>query len=143
MQDSQTMRYTLNSPNVISEVLDGESIILNMVSGKYYSIKDSGLYIWQATLSGCTRQEMASALAKKFPSNLLEIEREVGSLVDRFVEEELVRPSENTAAPDVPAIELAEFSPPLLEAYTDMQEMLLLDPIHEVEETGWPHKKQD
>ena len=30
---------------------------------------------------------------------------------------------------------------PVLEKYTDMQELLLLDPIHDVEEAGWPKAK--
>ena len=30
-----------------------------------------------------------------------------------------------------------EYEAPVLECYTDMQELLLLDPIHEVEETNW------
>jgi hypothetical protein len=28
---------------------------------------------------------------------------------------------------------------PVLDKYTDMQELLLLDPIHEVDDAGWPH----
>jgi hypothetical protein len=28
-----------------------------------------------------------------------------------------------------------------LQKFTDMQELLLLDPIHEVDERGWPHRK--
>ena len=28
---------------------------------------------------------------------------------------------------------------PRLDKYTDMQELLLLDPIHEVDERGWPN----
>ena len=28
-----------------------------------------------------------------------------------------------------------------MEKYDDMQELLLLDPIHEVDEAGWPVKK--
>ena len=31
-----------------------------------------------------------------------------------------------------------EYEPPVIECYPDMQELLLLDPIHEVDETGWP-----
>jgi hypothetical protein len=31
--------------------------------------------------------------------------------------------------------------PPVLERYTDMQELLFLDPIHDVDESGWPHRK--
>jgi hypothetical protein len=34
-----------------------------------------------------------------------------------------------------------EFSRPILTKYTDMKELLLLDPIHEVDETGWPNPK--
>jgi hypothetical protein len=29
----------------------------------------------------------------------------------------------------------------VLERYTDMQELLLLDPIHDVDQTGWPRRK--
>ena len=35
------------------------------------------------------------------------------------------------------------FVPPSLHKYVDMQELLLLDPIHEVDETGWPSIKPD
>jgi hypothetical protein len=30
-----------------------------------------------------------------------------------------------------------------LSRFDDMQEMLLLDPIHDVAETGWPHRPAD
>lgn len=33
----------------------------------------------------------------------------------------------------------AEFPAPRLERYTDMQDLLLLDPIHDVDERGWPN----
>jgi hypothetical protein len=32
------------------------------------------------------------------------------------------------------------YSPPKLSAYTDMQELLLLDPVHEVDDAGWPSR---
>jgi hypothetical protein len=34
----------------------------------------------------------------------------------------------------------ARFVEPALNKYTDMQELLLLDPVHEVSEAGWPSK---
>jgi hypothetical protein len=34
-----------------------------------------------------------------------------------------------------------DFKPPLVNKYTDMQDLLLLDPIHEVDEKGWPESK--
>ncbi|MBX3014591.1 MAG: hypothetical protein KF832_23935 [Caldilineaceae bacterium] len=33
------------------------------------------------------------------------------------------------------------FETPVLNEFTDMQERLLLDPIHEVDHAGWPHRK--
>jgi hypothetical protein len=40
---------------------------------------------------------------------------------------------------DSPApIGTAEFHAPVLQVYSDMQDLLLLDPIHEVDATGWP-----
>jgi hypothetical protein len=30
---------------------------------------------------------------------------------------------------------------PLLRKYTDMRDLLLLDPIHDVDEQGWPVRK--
>jgi hypothetical protein len=33
------------------------------------------------------------------------------------------------------------FSPPVLQKFSDMQELLLVDPIHEVKAEGWPLTK--
>jgi hypothetical protein len=35
----------------------------------------------------------------------------------------------------------AAFQPPTLRKYTDMQDLLLIDPIHEVDDLGWPGVK--
>ena len=37
-------------------------------------------------------------------------------------------------------VEKTQFEFPIIEKFTDMQELLLLDPIHEVDEKGWPHQ---
>jgi hypothetical protein len=33
------------------------------------------------------------------------------------------------------------YTKPVLNKYTDMQQLLLADPLHEVQEAGWPHTK--
>jgi len=35
---------------------------------------------------------------------------------------------------------IATYLPPIVEKYTDMQDLLMLDPIHDIDETGWPNK---
>ena len=32
---------------------------------------------------------------------------------------------------------------PNLEKHTDMAELILLDPVHEVDSMGWPHRPED
>jgi hypothetical protein len=43
------------------------------------------------------------------------------------------------AAPEARAV---AFVPPSLAKFQDMQDLLLLDPIHETDEPGWPARKQ-
>jgi hypothetical protein len=62
--------------------------------------------------------------------------------------EELVAATENSASasvspPDAASNGSKTFEPPLLEKYTDMQDLVLLDPVHEVDSTGWPAPKPD
>ena len=40
--------------------------------------------------------------------------------------------------PASPGSERLAFTPPKLERYTDMQEIILLDPVHKVDSQGWP-----
>jgi hypothetical protein len=72
----------------------------------------------------------------------------IASAVDDFVrelaEENLIIEDSSRAAKNVKQerIEigtLTQFERPVLQKYSDMQDLLLLDPIHEVDETGWPH----
>jgi hypothetical protein len=41
---------------------------------------------------------------------------------------------ETPVVPAVPGID-----PPVLESFTDLEELMLLDPVHDVDERGWPH----
>jgi len=137
------MRYELNEPAVITEVLDGEAIILHMETGKYYSARDSALAIWQLAGAGLTRDELVARLQEAFPAAGDTVAAGVDDMLAQFREEELLRgrPAPVDAATVALDVRLEAFAPPVLERYTDMQELLLIDPIHEVEEKGWPHKR--
>ena len=53
---------------------------------------------------------------------------------ERKVNREIVTPHD--------AFKANTFTPPVLKKYTDQQELLLLDPIHDVSDLGWPVKDQ-
>jgi hypothetical protein len=63
--------------------------------------------------------------------------------VHELVQSGLIAPSDETSLPPVEEAERADqpepFVAPRLERYTDMQEIILLDPVHKVDSQGWPH----
>ena len=77
--------------------------------------------------------------------------REKQSYVDRIAElqqEDLIVPDDAKKPQRIKGLDVRieagsetekpSFEAPILHKYTDMQDLLLLDPIHEVDEAGWP-----
>jgi hypothetical protein len=135
------IRYQLNEKEVVSELLDGEVIVIHLQSGTYYSMLASGADIWGALVGGWTAEEIAEKLDGG-GGGRQQIEAEVMRFLELLVTEELIVPataSSFTPRPDFQPT--ATFAAPELQKYTDMQELLLVDPIHEVTEQGWPFRE--
>jgi hypothetical protein len=142
----------LNTPHVIHETIDGEVIVINLASGNYYSVKGAGADVWDVLQSspGAGVGAIAAAVARRYdrPSDV--VESEIAEFVTRLKDEELVATVEGMALSSIPLSNglgagdgAKAFDMPLLEKYTDMQDLVLLDPVHEVDATGWPHPKPD
>jgi Coenzyme PQQ synthesis protein D (PqqD) len=139
-----TIRFRVNTPNVIFETIEGEVILIDLTSGTYYSLRDTGAAIWQALAEGASQDEIAAALQRRYEGAADEIHASVRDLVRDLEREGLIRPDEgrekapgelfasNGATP-------APFGAPKLEKHTDMQDLILIDPVHEVGAEGWPH----
>ena len=46
------VHFRINSPKVIHETIDGETVIVNLDSGNYYSLDDIGADIWDSIGKG-------------------------------------------------------------------------------------------
>jgi hypothetical protein len=140
-------RYCINAPTVISEVIDGETIVLNFESGHYYSFNPTASAIWAQISAGSSVPAATESIARSFAGDAATIRTEVASFVRRLEEEQLIRVATTNAAPAsmspaAPSDPAARFSSPDFEKFTDMEELLLLDPIHEVGDSGWPRKPE-
>ena len=122
------MRYEVNKPDVVDESVDGEALIVHLGTGAYYSARGAGDIAWQLLAKGAT----ASEIAARTGGDAAAIAAFAGELLGEGLLRHRTREPEQDGA--VGAITEA----PVLEKYTDMQELLLLDPIHDVEEAGWP-----
>jgi hypothetical protein len=66
----------------------------------------------------------------------------VQALLKDLAAEDLISPTESAGSAATPGPGTrAPYAAPTLQKHTDMQDLLLLDPIHEVDETGWPSVK--
>jgi len=147
------MRLAVNRPKVINQTIDGEALLINFETGNYYSLLKSGAFIWSLIERTATVGEIVAALENQYQGGRRDVFQDAAvRFVSELQAEGLIISSEDgvRALPDplrttveFPAQhEQFVFEPPVLEKYEDMQDLILLDPVHEVdEEAGWPHLK--
>jgi hypothetical protein len=136
--------FRTNSPPVVHETVNNETIVVNLDTGCYYDLNDSAGYVFGMLASSAHPEEIAQQLAARYGIDASEARGMVDELVAKLVEEQLVVPADGPPAvaapapqPDMPP---GAFVAPVVNKYTDMQELLLLDPVHEVDEAGWPSR---
>ena len=140
-----TRGFRVNSPNVIQETIEGEVIIIDLKTGTYYSLRDSGAAVWEAIEQGADEDGIAAELQARYDASEEEIRDAVRQLLAELEGEGLVRAEEGAADRSATATAAANgsarlpFAAPVLEKHTDMQDLILLDPVHEVGAQGWPH----
>ena len=139
--------FRINSPPVVAETLDGEATIVDLESGTYYALNESGTFVWEELSRGSDRDSIPVSLATRYGVDSGEAEGAVDAIVSELIERKLITPladgnapSSNGGAAAAPNGHGRDYSPPKLSAYTDMQELLLLDPVHEVDDAGWPSR---
>jgi len=137
---STSGRYTINAPDVVAEDLNGDVVILNLANGHYFSLRGIACAIWASLLAGHTTQAILASIAIRRP----ELSDGSSDFVDRLVELKLIRPRDDAAA--VPAGSIGESwtgEGPAIEVYDDLAELMVADPIHDVDEqAGWPTPRQ-
>ena len=138
-------RFQINEPNISSEEIDGEVIIVNLINGNYYSAQGMGAYIWGKICHGESLQDIQSSLCQRFRENESTIHDQLSAFFDKLESEELIvraSDSNETSSTLIDAAMPKQYAEPELNCYSDMKDLLLLDPIHDVEDEGWPKKKK-
>jgi hypothetical protein len=138
------MRYRVNSPLVINETIDGEAIMINLATGSYYSLDRVGGEVWALLEASLPVEDIVVQLGRRYHAVEDDIWRGVEDLLQRLSSEELVVPCDDSDPIGAASLEPAPtsrqpFRAPRLEKFTDMQDLILLDPVHEVDSRGWPH----
>jgi hypothetical protein len=139
--------FRVNVPSVIHEIIDGEAVLINLESGSYFSIDNVGALVWEYVEKGLSGTQIVEAVAAQFEGDRAEIAAGIQRLFDTLQAEQLIVPRDGASGTgDVPlenrvgdGVAKRPYEAPVLHKYTDMEDLLLLDPIHDVDESGWPN----
>jgi|SRR5882724_7111468 len=130
--------YAVASKDIVFESFDGEAVVLDLSSGKYFGFSDSGSRVWQALSSGVAADALIGATTLN-PDDL-------EGFISRLLDFGLLAPADAPAQPLSGNLlaELTATSEPLkVDVHDDLADLIVVDPIHEVEEPlGWPAVKQ-
>lgn len=69
---------------------DGETVLLDLASGAYFTLNETGTLIWERLAAGATPEELATALAEAFAVAHEVARRDVDALVAELLEAGLV-----------------------------------------------------
>ena len=139
--------FRINRPVVSAESFDNEVIIIHFENGNYYSLDLFGTSVWEGLDAGADRGSILRHITKQFRTERGKVALLLDKLMEQLLEEDLILKATDIPKPWEPAIvseplDLPENAGTLLK-FDDMQELLLLDPIHDVDEAGWPHTRTE
>jgi len=124
-------RFGVPSEEIAYKTLDGETIVINLVNGVYYSLPGVGSEAWEQIASGRSLAEIAASLSGRYGISSDVVAADLVQLAEQLATENLVNPASGTdAAGEVPSLPPAEraYQAPVLQAYRDMADLLALDP---------------
>jgi len=136
-----SMRFRLNQPQIVYETFEGEVLAINLDSGTYYSIPGMSAKVWGWLIDGVPVESVRRAMLASCIGDGPTIEADLRSFVHRLETEKLIAPIEDASDAEEPQMAVpapTPYTPLTIDGFTDMQDLLLLDPIHDVEQEGWP-----
>lgn len=125
------------------DTVDGETVIIDSTAGRLFLLTGFGPWIWQRMILGHTSDGLAADVAARYGT---EAGRDVAAFLASLIENEMItsEPGDSQATNggmncDLPLPEA--YTPPGLETYDDIADIIAMDPIHDVDPAkGWPHR---
>jgi hypothetical protein len=122
--------FTINREEISAKVIDGEAVIINRSTGIYYSLSGSGALVWALIERGNDCAAIAAALVERYGIGVDQAGAELDLLLEQLLSETLIAADNGVVAPTSLDLEFpdATYAPPALEKYSDMADLLALDP---------------
>jgi len=119
--------YVPASENVISKIIDGEAVIINLSNGIYYAVEGVGATVWEGLLAGHGTDQLRHEVASRYDA--ASSGEDFDRLIGQFLDAELLKEVEASSHAEPQALEWpAAYSVPDFVTYDDVSDMVALDP---------------
>ena len=133
-------QYTIDANAIMHDLIDNEVVIVNLDNGYYYNSIGTGAQVWHLLALGHSVQAIIRQLQSSY-AEIPQIAEEVHAFVAELDSEALIQAATSPFAETPTELTAIPYTTPTIQKFTDMDQLLMLDPIHEVEEeAGWPQQ---
>jgi hypothetical protein len=140
MNTARHCDFALNAPRIVEETIDDETVVIDTLTGKYYTLTSLASWVWNQLIRGHRLDEVARAAEVSAGLAASKVE----SFCADLVHYELIIPGETLRTlpqmDPIPPSALSDAPGLVMRVYRDMEDLIALDPIHEIDASaGWPH----
>lgn len=139
--------YRINDAKMFYDYADGQAVIINFTNGVYFGFNQLGSLALDRILSGASKEAVAESF-RNISGCPEDISERLTAFIIEMIDKEILLEDEasavNTDAFVINATVKPEDFDLTMEEYSDVQEIIMADPVHEVdEEMGWPVMKEN
>jgi len=121
------------------DTVDGETMVIDTLTGHLLLFDGLATTLWERLRAGTTTEDLLAAITERYGPDATDSTQQ---FIDELVASGLVVATEaepGVGAPDaVPWPD--DFSPPTIERFDEIADIMTMDPIHDVDSaSGWPH----
>jgi hypothetical protein len=132
------------TPWVKHDRLEDEVMVVDLQSGAYFAFVGAAADAWSLLAAGVEPDAAGPAVAERYGVPPGTAAGDVATFAAQLVAEGLLEDTPADAvAPPALASPGQQYTAPTIERFDDLADLLLLDPIHEVEQPGWPARRKD
>lgn len=138
---SDTEFLTIDESRFVHQTVEGEVLVIDIVDGTYFCLRGSVAPLWPVIADGTSRPALIEAATALFSNADAGVVASVEAFLDRLRAEGILHPAARAAGTAaLPANGVKrDFVPLTVERYEEMRDLLTLDPVHDVTDSGWPH----
>jgi len=138
--------FRARMPEVTFEDFKNEILIIDLKTGNYHSLRKSGAHVWRLLVDGRSVNDCVAWLTDFYKTDREIIATDTRRFIEDLEKMALLEPISvpESTTETKPPLQSETYEAPSIQSYGDLQDLLLLDPIHEVvPESGWPHRREE